>query len=106
MTYREAKSFEEEAAAEQRRFGSEGRSFKTQRQQGLLTEESGKLHLSRKIQYVEFYSTSFLGLQNWLILGRIAESRIRRKVQGWDMTSNYKTSNYKTSIRRNVFDVK
>ena len=66
----------------------------------------GKLHLSRKIQYVEFYSTSFLGLQNWLILGRIAESRIRRKVQGWDMTSNYKTSNYKTSIRRNVFDVK
>jgi len=65
-----------------------------------------KIHLSRKIQYVEFYSTSFLGLQNWLILGRIAESRIRRKVQGWDMTSNYKTSNYKTSIRRNVFDVK
>jgi len=65
-----------------------------------------KIHLSRKIQYVEFYSTSFWGLQNWLILGRIAESRIRRKVQGWDMTSNYKTSNYKTSIRRNVFDVK
>ena len=72
----------------------------------LAIKKSPYTHLTLNLQYVEFYSTSFLGLQNWLILGRIAESRIRRKVQGWDMTSNYKTSNYKTSIRRNVFDVK
>ena len=37
-----------------------------------------KIHLSRKIHYVEFNSTSFSAVQNVAILGRITERRIRR----------------------------
>ena len=42
-------------------------------------------HLSLKIQDVEFYSTSFLGLENVWILGRITECRIQQRRMEFDV---------------------